>query len=128
MVSAQDTLAERMIGVERDGRIRARPIFDERIPRRRAVEVRVELVGPEERGSLLVEHLESVGEGAAVPANGEVPLPIREKTAPFARVAGDRIVNASALDGASEFDAQALPQLRQRGIERQAGEGAPARA
>src|SRR6185436_5389476 len=43
-------LAEHMVDVERHRGVRGRPIFDERVPPRRAVEVRIELVGAEEGG------------------------------------------------------------------------------
>src|SRR4029079_9155513 len=54
--------------------------------------------------------------------------PVGEETAELARVAGDRIVDAGALQRSRELRAKALPDQGEGGIERQRCEIAPARA
>src|SRR5258705_7987824 len=119
---------EGMVQVQRHRRVRSRPVFDERVPSRGAVEVRIELVGTEEGEAFVVERLESIGEWTGVAAHGQIPLPVREEPAPVALAPIDRVLDAGALDRPGELGPEALPQPSEWRVERQAGEIALARA
>src|SRR5690348_7921172 len=117
-----------VVEIEPKRACRPRAIFDERTGEDAAVPPRVENVGSEDRRSPIVAGRETVRQPSEIPPDIRIPLPGGEKAAEVSQLSRDGILDPRALDIAVKLDPQPFPELIQRRVEREIGEGLAAGA